>query len=95
MLRRRSFQVDNADPRARLERGCKVVNEGIGLGDLVIHVHQDRGIERRSGQAGVVWFAEREDDILQSQPLGSLCELDEIVPRDVLRDDGAGGTDER
>ena len=42
-----------------------------------------------------MWFAEREDDILQSQPLGSLCELDEIVPRDVLRDDGAGGTDER
>ena len=67
MLRRRTLEVDNSDPRARLQGGREIVEEGIGLGYLVIHVHEDGGIQRRSGQARVVWFAQREYDVCQPQ----------------------------
>jgi hypothetical protein len=58
-------------------------------------VHEDGGIQRRSRQARVVWFAQREYDVSQLQTFRSLGELDEVIPRDVLGDDGAGGADER
>ena len=60
-------KVDNSDPRAPLQGGREIVEEGIGLGYLVIHVHKDGGIQRGSGQARVVWFAEREYDVRQLQ----------------------------
>ena len=40
-------------------------------------------------------FAQRECDVGQLQSFRSLGELDEVIPRDVLGDDGAGGADER
>lgn len=94
MLRRRKLKVDNSDPRARLQGGREIVEEGIGLGYLVIQVHEDRGIQRGSGQARVVWFAEREFDVRQLQKFCSPGELDEVIPRDVLGNDRAGGSDE-
>jgi len=48
-----------------------------------------------AGRRGVVWFAQREYDISQLQTFRSLGEPDEVIPRDVLGDDGAGGADER
>ena len=45
MLGRRPVRVDNADSCVRLERGDKIVEQAVGLGDLVIHVHQDRNVE--------------------------------------------------
>jgi len=42
VLRRRPIGIDNADARAKLERRNEIVEQAIGLGDLVIHVHQDR-----------------------------------------------------
>src|SRR5258708_18568698 len=41
-----------------------------------------------------VWFAEGEHDVCQLQPFRPFGELDEVVPRDVLGDNGAGGADE-
>src|SRR4029077_1614551 len=41
MLGDRFEGVDNADARARLERGDKIIEQCVGLCDLVIHVHQD------------------------------------------------------
>ena len=67
MLRRRTLEIDNSDPRARLHCGRKIVEERIGLGYLVIHVHEDGGIQRGSGQARVVRFAQREFDVCQPQ----------------------------
>ena len=49
MLGGRPEGVDNADTRARLEGGDEIVEQGVGLCDLVIHVHQDRNVERISG----------------------------------------------
>jgi len=54
MLRRPTLEVDNSNPRARLQGGREIIEEGIGLGYLVIHVHEDGGIQRGSGQAWVV-----------------------------------------
>jgi hypothetical protein len=44
MLRRQKLKVDNSDPRTLLQGGREIVEEGIGLGYLVIHVHKDCGI---------------------------------------------------
>ena len=46
MLGGRPDGVNNTDARARLERGDKIVEQGVRLCDLVIHVHQDRNVER-------------------------------------------------
>jgi hypothetical protein len=94
VLRRRTLEVDNSDSRAPLQGGREIVEEGIGLGYLVVHVHEDGGIQRRSGQARVVWFAQRQCDVCQPQAFRSPGEFDEVIPRDVLGDDGAGGADE-
>jgi hypothetical protein len=48
MLGRRPVGVDNADARAKLERRDEIVEQTIGLGDLVIHVYQDRKVDRIS-----------------------------------------------
>jgi carboxypeptidase Taq len=45
MLGRWPEGVDNADPRTRLECGHEIVEQGVGLCDLVIHVHQDRYVD--------------------------------------------------
>jgi hypothetical protein len=94
MLRRRTLDVDNSDARARPQGGRQIVEEGIGLSYFVIHVHEDGSVERGAGKARVVWFAQRECDICQPQALRSPGERDEVTSRDVLGDDGAGGTDE-
>jgi hypothetical protein len=94
MFRRRKLKVDNSDSRTSLQGWREIVEEGIGLGYFVIHVHKDCGIQRGSGQARVVWFAEREFDVRQLQEFCSPGELDEVIPRDVLGNDRAGGPDE-
>jgi hypothetical protein len=94
MLRRWKLKVDNSDPSTSLQGGCEIVEEGVGLGYLVIHVYKDCGIQRGSGQARVVWFAEREFDVRQLQKFRSPGELDEVIPPDVLGNDRAGGPDE-
>lgn len=94
MLRRRKLEIDNSDPRTLLQGGRKIVEERIGQGYLVIHMHEDRGIQRGWGQARVVWFAECELHVRQLQKFCSPCEFDEVIPRDVLGNDRAGGADE-
>src|SRR6516225_5285513 len=94
MLRCRTLQVDNADPRGRLQRGREIVEEGIGLGDLVIHVHEHRRIQRRRRKARIVWFAEREYQVCQLQKVAAFGKLDEVVPSDVLGDNRAGAADQ-
>lgn len=94
MLRRRKLEIDNSDPRTLLQGGCEVVEEGIGLGYLVIHVNEDCGIQRGSGQTRVVGFAERELHVRQLQKFCSPGEFDEVIPRDVLGNDRASGSDE-
>ncbi|MDA9489731.1 hypothetical protein XI08_11455 [Bradyrhizobium sp. CCBAU 11361] len=94
VLRRRKLKVDNSDPCTLLQGGREIVEEGIGLSYLVIHVHKDCGIQRGSGQTRVVWFAERELHVRQLQKFCSPGELYEIIPRDVLGNDRAAGCDE-
>ncbi len=94
MLRRRKLKIDNSDPRTLLQGGREIVEEGIGLRYLVIHMHKDSGIQRGSGQTRVVWFAERELHVCQLQKFCSPGEFDEVVQRDVLGNDRAGGSDE-
>src|ERR1700719_2719186 len=67
MLGRRSEGVDNADARVGLERGDQVVEQGIRACDLVIHVHQNRNVERTSWQPRIVRLTASDCNILQSE----------------------------
>src|SRR5262249_6876252 len=67
---------------------------GVGLRYLVVHMHKNGGIERGSGQARVVRFAEREFDVCQFEAPNSPGKLDEVIPRHILGNHRAGGADE-
>ena len=54
MLGRGTESVDNADAPARLEGRDEIVEQGVRLCDLVIHVHQDRNVERACWQLRIV-----------------------------------------
>lgn len=45
--------------------GLEIIEEGIRLGYLVIHVPEEGRVQEGSGQAGVVWFAPCEYDVCQ------------------------------
>ena len=84
MLRDRFVEIDDADARVRPQRGGEIVEKRIWFGDLMIHMDQDRTVERPSRQARVVWFAQSERDVLQPEPLRPFDELGEILAADVL-----------
>jgi hypothetical protein len=67
MLGGRLEGVNNTDVRAGLERGDEIVEQGVRLCDLVIHVHQDRNVERISRQAWIVRLTAADCDVLQSE----------------------------
>ena len=56
MLIGRPVDVDHDDLAARDQSRADIPQEGIGLGDLVIHVHEDGCVERSGGQARIVRF---------------------------------------
>ena len=95
MLRCRPVKINDTDSRARSQRRRKIVEEGIGLGHLVIHVHEDRGVKRRAGQSWIMRLTEGELNVRQLEALRPRRELDEVVLDDVLRDHLARGTEER
>src|SRR5690348_17971164 len=66
MLGCRCESVDNANAGVGLERGHQVVEHAVRLCDRVIHVHQNRNINRASWQSWIVRLTEDDGHILQS-----------------------------
>jgi hypothetical protein len=95
MLGRRRVGVDDADARARLERRDEIVEQGVRLGDLVIHVHHDCNVERISWQSRIVWLTEADYNVLQSEIAYPTAQATQIFGYDILCDDAAVGTDDR
>jgi hypothetical protein len=95
MLRSRPVGVDNADARARLERRDEIVEQAVGLRDLVIHVHQDRNVERISWQSRIVGLTEAYYNILQSEIAYPTAQASQIFGYDILCDDEAAWADDR
>jgi len=90
MLRGRTLEVDYSDAARRLS-GREIVEECIGLGYLDTCA-EDCGIQRGSGQARVVRFAQRDMAFVPAfKRFRSPGELDEVIPRDVVGDDGPRG----
>ena len=87
MLRRRLVQIDDPNARAGFQSRCEVIEKGVGLGDLVVHVHKDRRIERSRGQARIVGLAQRQPHVTQIEIFDPLAQLPKIVTSDVLGDD--------
>src|SRR5215469_3155133 len=63
----RSEGVDNADARFRLERGDEIVEQGVRLFDFVIHVHQNRNVDRSSWQLRIVRLTKAYYNVLQPE----------------------------
>src|SRR5262249_57325981 len=59
--------VDNADAPFRLERGDEIVEQGVRLFDLVIHVHQNGNVYRISWQLGIVRLTRADHNVPQSE----------------------------
>ena len=87
MLGRRPVGVDNADTRARLKRRNEIVEQAIGLGDLVIHVHQNCNVERIGWQPWIVRLAEGDYNVLQSELAHPTAQIPQIFGYDIFRDD--------
>ena len=47
-----SLKASTMPTRARPEGGDEIIEQGVGLCDLVIHVHQDRNVEGIVGNRG-------------------------------------------
>ena len=87
--------VDNADARFRLERGDEIVEQGIRLLDLVIHVHENRNVDRISWQLRIMRLTKADHNVLQSKIAHPLAQALQKLGHDVFRDDAALGSNER
>jgi hypothetical protein len=87
--------INNADARFRLERGDEIVKQGVRLFDLVIHVHQNRNVNRLSWQLRIVWLTKADHNVLQSEIAHPLAQALQILGHDVFCDDAAVGSDNR
>ena len=95
MLRRRPVGVDNADMRVRLKRGNEIVEQAIGLSDLVVHVHQNCNVERINRQPRIVRLTEADYNVSQSEVAHPTAQAPQIFGYDIFCDDAAVGTDDR
>ena len=95
MLGCRAVGVDDADPRAGLKRGDEIVKKAVRLGDLVIHVHHDRKVERTNWQPRIIRLTEADCNILQSEIAHPPAQALQILGYDILCDDAAARTDDR
>src|SRR5437773_8136698 len=95
MLGRWPVGVDNTNARAKLDRGDEIVEQAVWLGDLMIHVHQDRNVERISRQPRIVRFTESDYNVLQSEIAYPTAQAPQIFGYNILCDDAAVRTDDR
>ena len=87
--------VDNADARFRLEREDEIVEQGVRLLDLMIHVHQNRNVDRTSWQLRIVRLTKAYHNVLQSEIAYPPAQALQILRYDVFCDDVAIGSDNR
>src|SRR5262249_30087131 len=83
----RRESVDNADARFRLERGDEIVEQGVRLLDLVIHVHQNRNVDRFRWQLRIVWLTKAGHNVVQPEIAHLLAQALQILGHDIFRDD--------
>ena len=95
MLGRRPVGVGNPDTRARLKRGNEIVEQAVGLGDFVIHVHQKCNVERIGWQPWIGRLAEADHNVSQSEVVHPTAQPPQIFGYDIFCDDAAVGTDDR
>src|SRR5262245_4567988 len=95
MLLDRTLDVDDPDPCARFQCRREIVEEGIWLGDLVIHVHEDDGIQRGGRQARTLRSPQRNTKVVKFSWRYPLANLTKLTRRTTSCDDGAGGADQR
>lgn len=87
MLRCCLVQIDDPDARAGFQSRSEIIEKGVGLSDLVVHVHKDRRIERSRGQARIMGLAQGQPHVTQFETFDALAQLPKIVTSDVLGDD--------
>jgi hypothetical protein len=58
-----AVEIDDANHRFWLHRRSKIEQERIGLGNLVIHMNENSGIEYARRQSRIVFFTEPDFDV--------------------------------
>ena len=91
----RSEGVDNTDARPWFECRHEIVKGRVWLRDLVIHVHQDRHVERTGRQPRIVRLAKPDGDVLQSESAHALAQTLKVFGHDIFGDDAAAGAHDR
>ena len=86
MLRNRFIEINDTDAGAGFQCRGKVIKKGVGLSDLMVHVHEDRRIERGWRQARIVGLAQRRQNVTQLETPDALGQLPKVVTHDVLGD---------
>src|SRR4029453_14449380 len=87
--------VDNADTRAWLKRGNEIVKQAVGLGDFVIHVHQNCNVERIGWQPWIVRLPKADHNVSQSEVAHATAQAPQILGYDIFSYDAAVGTHDR
>ena len=95
MLRRRRIGIHNAHSRAVFKRRNEIIEQAIGLSDLVVHMHQDGSVERIGWQPRIVRLTKADHHVLQSESAHSTAQALQIFRYDIFCDDAAAGTDDR
>ena len=95
MLRGRRDGVDDPDASAGLKRRREIIEQAVRLRDFVIHVHQDRGVKRMSGQARIVRLPETDGDVLQPEITHPIVQGPQIFRHDIFCNYAPIGSDNR
>ena len=84
MLFRAPLRIDDSHPRPGGEGQLQVVEELEGVLDLVIHVRQDRDVDRVGWQSRVIRVSEYDGHPFDAVPSQPRLELLQVVGLDVL-----------
>ena len=85
--------VDDAEAGSGLEGGAEVGEHELGMGDLVVDLQHEGGVEGVGGEVGIVGGAEEGMDVGEALAGGAVADGGDSGGIDVFGDDGAGGAD--
>ena len=84
-----AVEIDDGDTAIGLQRGAQLPQQVVRLGDLVVHVDKQRGIDAVARQARVRRRAENEADVAQPGTAYPGLQFRQVARHDVLREDDA------
>ena len=89
MVRTIAVLINDAEAGAGLERRAQVGEKKLGVGDFVVDLQHQRGIERAGREFGVVGRTQQGLNVRQMLSLGAILDGGDVLRVNVLSDDAA------